>query len=371
MSDLADMVQIQQRLLKSLQQPLEGSTDDHETAQRAYIRFLPLLMTVLKDTTHLPLIHASIHAADVIMRKIGTKNKDTILDAVAVVSSDHILGTSESKVHIAALRCLATSVGLLKEVFIPIIPTTLPKVFDQLNVSLTKNEEHQELHNAAYSLICDLLSYLPWIISGQFLDRLLTESYKSAESTMGKLCDHKRAETLQLIAMQIESHKCFNALNQTWKNAIVEGPTVSLWKNCPNHCYLILATYTEYIKAMKEHLRILRNSIDRQPRSSIMKQCEVLTETFIKAFDFRNQQYSLGPKNTMKENEINDVENDVIDSAIAMIYKLNDISFRPVFLRIWDWSVGMTDNDGTTTKIHRKTTVYAFLAQFFDSFQVR
>ena len=71
----------------------------------------------------------------------------------------------------------------------------------------------------------------------------------------------------------------------------------------------------------------------------------------------------------MKENEINDVENDVVDSAIAMIYKLSDISFRPMFLRILDWSVGMKDNDGTT-KIHRKTTFYAFLAKFFDSFRV-
>lgn len=87
-------------------------------------------------------------------------------------------------------------------------------------------------------------------------------------------------------------------------------------------------------------------------------------------FDLRHIQLSPPTENSYNANEIEEVEAAVNDAAIAMIYKLNDATFRPLFVRILEWSNSAISKKDEKGRLHRQTTWYAFLVQFFQTLKV-
>lgn len=124
------------------------------------------------------------------------------------------------------------------------------------------------------------------------------------------------------------------------------------------------------IQAVKEFLQILRQAIDLQPKSMIVKQSETLGGLFLKILDLRRIQLSPPTGDNYDADDIDDVEDAVNQSAIAMIYKLNDATFRPLFLRILDWTTTPTSKKDDKARIYRQLTWYTFLLKFFDTLKV-
>ena len=99
-----------------------------------------------------------------------------------------------------------------------------------------------------------------------------------------------------------------------------------------------------------------------------MQQSETLGGILLKAFDLRQVQLNPRTDDSYDDNEIEDAEAAINETAIAMIYKLNDASFRPMFTRIMEWAAsGRKNSQG---KIFRQITWYIFLLHFFDTFKV-
>lgn len=96
----------------------------------------------------------------------------------------------------------------------------------------------------------------------------------------------------------------------------------------------------------------------------------IITDIFIKAFDIRNLRFSIDTDDVLRESEIEEIENAIVDSAIAMVYKLNDTIFRPMFLKVWEWTESTSYKSKNGVWFRRKTTFYAFVAKFFQSFRV-
>ena len=52
--------------------------------------------------------------------------------------------------------------------------------------------------------------------------------------------------------------------------------------------------------------------------------------------------------------------------AVAMIYKINDTIFRPIFAHFIEWAA----SSSATAAVHRQTTLYGFLTRFFGGLKV-
>lgn len=122
-------------------------------------------------------------------------------------------------------------------------------------------------------------------------------------------------------------------------------------------------------QAVKEHLEISRLAIDRQPKSIIAQHSEILGGLFLEMFDFRRIQLSPSTDHSHDIAEIGLVEDIVNDSAISMVYKLNDSTFGPIFSRIFEWTTNVVSKD-LKARIHRQTTWYTFLLKFFGTLKV-
>lgn len=124
------------------------------------------------------------------------------------------------------------------------------------------------------------------------------------------------------------------------------------------------------MQAVKEHLEILRLTIDRQPKSMIVQHSETLGGLFLRIFDLRRIQLSPLTGCSYDMGEIQVVEDAVNETAISMVYKLNDATFRPMFSRMLEWTTCPTSKKDMKAMIHRQTSWYTFLLKFFGTLKV-
>ncbi|KAL8793139.1 MAG: hypothetical protein Q9195_004251 [Heterodermia aff. obscurata] len=279
-----------------------------------------------------------------IVEKFGKQEVSAVTAVADTVCGPDCLEAKDASTQISSLLCLATIVEVLREAFISMVPRVLPKVMDHLTTSIKEGVENPKLHNAVYTFMTALLVYLPWILQGIHLDNLLRKSYESANAEMGDDCDQLRSDTLQLVAKSIDAKECLMALDRTWTVAMVEGPL-----------------------AVKEYIDILSLLIEKQTKSAVTKQSHLLATIFIKMFDLRRIQCSPRTEDSYEDSELETVEAFVNNTLIAMVYKLNDAVFRPIFIKFSDWANGAALKPEKGSKLHRRVTWWMFQLQFFRS----
>lgn len=198
----------------------------NRATQKACLEFLPHLKGIWVNATTVPLKHAVLSCVDFISEKFGKKDVPAVLEVAKAISDSQAPAAVDLSLEIAILLCLATMVHVVRDEFVPLVPTIFPNALGHLNASVAKDDTR--LHNAVYSFICALLLHVPWIITGTYLTRLLEISYESAHAELGKECKDSRVNTLKLLAKQIKPEHMFTALDQTWKSAMAKGPNVRL-----------------------------------------------------------------------------------------------------------------------------------------------
>ena len=214
-------------MLRSLEHRIGAESAGNHAAQEACIKFLAELSLILEDSSDLLLLHSATSCIDRIIERYGKKDVGVVEAVMRVVASNQCLGSDDLRLRIMALLCLSTSVEVLGEAIIPIIPHALPKAMDHLEAILGGEDVDERMHNAVYSFLGSLLLYIPWTIIGQYLDRVFKTSHESANAGLPAGCNVARKEVLSLIAKQVGPQECFAALLRTWDSAMVEGPDVS------------------------------------------------------------------------------------------------------------------------------------------------
>ena len=212
--------------MSAFEQRVEASKPGDLATQTACLGFLPRLTSLLRDSSDTALKHTATICVDRIIEKYGKKDISTVTAAINVISGADCLSASDSRLRVISLLCLATSLEVLRESIIPIIPQALPKALEHLKSSINDDSEDESLHNAVYSFLEALLTYVPWMISGQYLDRFLGLSHESANAELSARCHLSRVDVLKLLAKQVEPRECFSALGRTWASAMTEGPQV-------------------------------------------------------------------------------------------------------------------------------------------------
>ena len=334
------------QVLRSLEHRL-GDKVDLQSAQQSCLQLLPRLVSIVSDTSDMSLRHTAINTIDRIVEKFGRKDLDAVVDCARTIASPQIMKAAEPHIRVTSILCLVTFVEIARDALIPLIPFAIPTAIENLEESTTRFTENAALHDAVYSFVVSLLLYIPWMIKGENLDRLMIASHKSASAGLGEKSEEARREALSLIAQHLDARVCIASIDRTWTSAMTQGSI-----------------------AIKEHLEILRLMIDPQVKSVIVKHSQVLGDFFLKAFDLRRAHSSSQLGCSYTEDEIAKIEGAINDSAIAMVYKLNDATFRPYFTRALDWATTLPDRKDSKGKTLRRTTLYTFLLKFFDTLKV-
>ncbi len=114
---------------------------------------------------------------------------------------------------------------------------------------------------------------------------------------------------------------------------------------------------------------MLRICIEKHPKPVIIKQAQLVTEILLGTLDLRRKRV-LVKTSKFKLADVDDIENLAIDSTMAMILKMNDTAFRPIFVKLLEWGNAGLPKKDSKGRVLRLTTVYRLAGKFFETLKV-
>ena len=340
--------ELRRKVLRVLESRLRQNPEPDSTSQNRVLDFLPILVQIVGSSPDILLKHAAVASIDRIADKYGRKDPSKVVSAAKIITSAACLGQTDGRIRIMGIFCLTTLVEVLGQALIPALPEIFSRSLGLLESSLNE-EDGGRLHDVVYSLLSELFVHVPFMVSAAQLDRILLLSFKSASSDINEQSsDDSREETLRLMATKMNVGSTFAAVDRNWQCAVEAGPV-----------------------ATREALGILSTAIEKHPKSAISKNVGILSAILLKAFGLRQEQAALGSGAKFDASDLEETENVIIQVTISMIYKLNDTTFRPIFVKFVEWAgAGLSAKDALG-KLSRLTMLYKFLQSFFGTLQVR
>ncbi|OCL06827.1 hypothetical protein AOQ84DRAFT_69825 [Glonium stellatum] len=335
--------EVRRTALKSVEVKVQSIRQGDDISTKAILAFLSRIGTIIQHSPDVALKHTAVACIDQISERFGKKDPSAIAAAAQIVSGVQSLGSGDDRLRIISLLCLASTVDVIQDEFIPLLPTVLPKAFTYLMQSLDSRAPKKNLHNAVYALLCSVVERLPFMFSGQYLDGALELSYRSAVADLDSDLDESRNQFFQLAAKQIDAKECFSAIEGAWPGAVSMG-----------------------YQAIHELVKMLDLAISSRAKSAILKNTQVLYSIFLEAFDLRRKCATGDLEGKYGDSELEQLESLVNEAAISMTLKLNDATFRPFFARLVEWASKSLPKRDSEGKMLRSTTLYLFLGTFFD-----
>ncbi|KAL5627657.1 hypothetical protein BROUX41_003810 [Berkeleyomyces rouxiae] len=345
--DRSDMG-LRHRVLQALESRIDAESNTDAASRTVLLGFLPTLIAALRDSEDVRYKHTAVACIDKLAEKYGRKDVEGVLAAATTVAGDSCLGSSDDRLRIMALLCLASLVDVLQDAIVPVLPGALARVITYLAESVqavSKSESSVELHSACYTLILAVAQQLPYMISASVLDKLLLVSHTSAAiEDLASEASSARVECLEALVTMLEPKTVFKALAKGWAGSVKAG-----------------------FAAAEAHLALLGKAIDKHSKATISKNVAPLSALMFEALDMRRIATSHGQLSELASPRFGALEAAVNAVALKLIYKLNDVVFRPVFGRLVEWSSTALPAADTAGRALRSLSVYNFLGAFFDA----
>lgn len=339
--------QLRCQVLRLLEMRLRKIDTSGSVTQRKAIAFLAPLADLLEGDFDISVKHASIACIDRICEGFGRSDVPAIVTAAKVVAADNCLGGINRHIRIMALLCLASMFEVVTESLLPIIPELMPRVFKLWKESIAESEEDPEQHNAVLSILTAILSHMPFLVSENYLEKVLALCAESADTELGPDCDENRRGLLVLLAKRLSLKTIIPSLLRNWPTAMENN-----------------------IRAVKENLETLSSAVEHHSKSTVVKNSDRLSNYLLQAFDFRRVQLTTRTEDSFSDNEVLEVEQAINAVAVRIIYKLNDTTFRPIFSTLVDWATkcpGVKKESFERAQLLRKISLFSFLAHFFST----
>ena len=338
--------EVRRQVLKTFEKRIDSAVSGDSATEKACLQLLSRFSSLLERCEDLALKRTATACIDLIVEKYGKKDPLRTFDIARTVAGPICFESNDSQLQVLALLSMATLIEVLREAILPLMPGVLTKSLDHLSAAMESTESDYQLHNAVYSLFSALFLYIPWIVTGTHLDRLLELSHRSTEIGFSSETDRMRNGTLDLIAKQVDPHECFSVLQRTWTKALLHG-----------------------LRSCTEHLEILEKAIERSPKATIFKESQLLVSLFLDITDVRIIKQKQGESSAMSEQHVQETENLRNQIMIKTIYKLNDTHFRPLFTKMMEWA-GAVRGTEKGAKLLRQSSWFSFLHDFFDTLKV-
>ncbi|PHH92532.1 hypothetical protein CDD83_6930 [Cordyceps sp. RAO-2017] len=341
--DLLDRqdVGLRQKVLRALEGRVDAEKNTDASSRRALLAFLPQLTAAIRESSDIRYKYTAVTCVDKIAEKYGKKDVEAVVAAAATIAGERCLGQEDRRLRVMALLCLTSLVDVLQDAIVPVLPVAIPRVIAYLEESLRGESADEELHSACYGFVSTLAEHLPYMLS-TYTDRVLDISNRSAEAGLGRESNESRVACLGLLAKHLEAKDMFTNLDRNWEKAVSAG-----------------------FSAMSEQLDVLGAAIDKQPKSSISKNATLLSNILLQALDVRRRIFEAGDRSEAATEKVAKIEGETNARALQMIYKLNDAAFRPIFVRLMEWTASGLPKKDRTGRLLRQHSVYGFLQAFF------
>ncbi|XP_015678298.1 HEAT repeat-containing protein 1 [Protobothrops mucrosquamatus] len=306
---------VRRKAMDLLNNKLQQNTQWKQTQVELLLELIPDLLTVVQhQEAEEQAINrqTALYSLKLLCKCFGTEKHElfvTVLKvAIEVISSD---GKEEKNVVGSALLCAAEVTCVLKALAIPQLPRLMPALLNILKhkKDLVANEIY--LLSTVTALL-KIVETLPRFLSPYLLDVLLQVVHLdriTVEMGPSSQVNLRVASLKTTLATKLPSRVLLPAIAKCY------GDIANAYKNDVGTIMDIL----------KEHIVTLE-------KNQLSAHQSELTTFFTKALDFRAEH---SQDNIEK---VGKIESRIITCLISMIMKLSEMSFRPLFFKLFDWA---------------------------------
>ncbi|KAF0870433.1 HEAT repeat-containing protein 1 [Crocuta crocuta] len=307
---------VRRKALDLLNNKLQQRTSWKKTIVYRFLKLVPVLLAIVqhKKKTEEQAINrqTALYTLKLLCKNFGAENPEPfvpVLDtAVKLIAPE---AKEEKNVLGSALLCVAEATSTLEALAIPQLPSLMPSLLTTVKNSseLVPGEVHLL---SALAALQKVVETLPHFISPH-LEGVLAQvvHLEKITSEMGSASQaNLRVTSLKkTLATTLSPRVLLPAINRTYKQ---------IEKNWKKHMRPFMSILQEHIGVMK--------------KEELTSHQAQLTTFFLEALDFRAQH----SEDDLEE--IGKTENYIIDCLVAMVVKLSEVTFRPLFFKLFDWA---------------------------------
>ncbi|XP_012864684.1 PREDICTED: HEAT repeat-containing protein 1 [Dipodomys ordii] len=288
-----------------------------KTVQR-FLKLVPVLLAIVqhkkKEAEEEQAINrqTALYTLKLLCKNFGAENQEPFVPVLSTVVALIAPEREEDKnVLGSALLCIAEVTSTLEALAIPQLPSLMPSLLAA--VKSTSKPVHSEVCLlSALAALHKVVETLPHFISPYLEDVLcqvihlekVTREMGSASHANVRLTSLKKTLATRLAPRVLlpAINKTYKEIKRTWKNHM--GPFMSI---------------------LQEHIGVMK-------KEELLSHQSQLTNFFLEALDFRAQH----SENDLEE--VGEAEGHVIACLVAMVVKLSEATFRPLFFKLFDWA---------------------------------
>ncbi|KAM3860028.1 HEAT repeat-containing protein 1 [Diretmus argenteus] len=253
----------------------------------------------------------ALYSLKLLCRNFGSDHQEAFVPVLVRVVEIAASPEEEKNVMGSALLCIAEVVSTLKALAIPQLPRLMPAVLQTLS------DRKEVLTNEVYLLsavtaLQRVAETLPHFISPYLQETTL------------QVCRLTRLAGTSSTSPQLTAR--LSSLRSTLASKLPPRVLLPAITKCYSN---MVANQQGRLAAL---MGILKEHISQMEKEQLNSHQSELTSFFLTALDFRAQ-HCQGDLEKTKE-----IEGDVIDCLLAMVMKLSEVTFRPLFFKLFDWS---------------------------------
>lgn len=330
--------EIRQQVFWSLEQRVKSARRGDPSLQAIFGETLSNCGIFVEKSQPTATRTAAITCIDNFSEKFGKTDRDAVMHVAEKIAGPAALGDDDRDLRRMSLLCLASMLEVLEDGFIPIFVKTTNYAIQYLTEELAEEDDDERDHamvTACFSYAMAVLDYVPFMLTGKFLDPLLTLSAQAN--------NYHAKHFTELASKTVDAKDMFASIQTTMPAVEAIGRD-----------------------AMGLHMETLLDAIKHHPKSTIAKNAPLLLGILLEAFDLRRK---LPPVTDDDEDSDDDEESTpyelVTAATMETVLKLNDATFRPFFTNLTTWASSLPKKDIEGIR-HRYISVYSFALALFD-----
>ncbi|XP_008847310.1 HEAT repeat-containing protein 1 [Nannospalax galili] len=309
---------VRRKALDLLNNRLQQTTSWTKRTVYRFLKLVPVLLATVqpkeKEAEEEQAINrqTALYTLKLLCKNFGTENREAFIPvlsaAVKLIDPER---KEEKNVLGSALLCIAEVTSALEALAVPQLPSLMPSLLTA--VKSTSELVHSEvcllstlaaLHRVVETLPHFISPYLQGVLTQVIHLEKITSEMGSASQASIRLTSLKKT-----LATRLAPRVLLPAISRTFKQ---------IQKNWKSHMGPFMSVLQEHIGVMK--------------KEELLSHQAQLTTFFLEALDFRAQH---------SEDDLEEVgkaERWIVDCLVAMVVKLSEATFRPLFFKLFDWA---------------------------------
>ncbi|CAK6982589.1 HEAT repeat-containing protein 1 [Scomber scombrus] len=334
-----ELASVRRKAMELLNNKLQHRTQWDEQQVTVLLQLIGDLLSIVgKGAGHVTAAELAInrqtalYSLKLLCRSFGGDHQEAFVP-VLQRTVDIVTATDEEKnVTGSALLCVAEVVGALRALAVPQLPRLMPALLSALSdrKELLTNEIYllsavTALQRSAETLPNFISPYLQDTTAQVCrLTRLVEASSSSSSSSASAQLTVRLSSLRNTLATKLPPRVLLPTLSKCYSAMVVDR------------------------KAQLEALMsILKEHITHMEKDQLNFHQSELTAFFLTALDFRAEHCQGDLASTAQ------VEGSVIDCLIVMVMKLSEVTFRPLFFKLFDWTKSETGSEDRLLTFYR------------------